>query len=767
MDFLYTFLTTFAIALISPLFVRKKAGWGWIIAILPATLFVMLLRFVPEISQGGVKELALTWLPTLDISLKLYIDGLSLFFGLIISFIGLLIVIYASAYFLHDSNAGRFYMIVLLFMGAMLGVVLAGNLFTMFVFWELTSFTSYLLIGWKHEKEESRWAALQSLLVTGGGGLALFAGVILIRLVVGSFDLTDILANAELVRGNALYLPILILIALGAFTKSAQFPFHFWLPGAMAAPTPVSAYLHSATMVKAGIYLLARLNPVLGGTFEWDLIVTVFGGITMVIGAALALPQHDLKRLLAYTTISALGMITMLIGIGTVLAVKAAMVFLLVHSLYKGSLFMVAGGIDHETGTRDVRLLGGLGRYMPLTAAAALLAALSMSGIPPFFGFIGKELVYEAKLHAPLWVGFITALGVFANAVNVTVGIVVGIRPFWGVKHKDVGHVHEGSIGLWLGPLVAAAAGLLLGLVPSLVAGTLFSPTVTAVAAEPVDVKLKLWHGVNPALFLSVVTLLLGILLFAVRRHFSRIAETLSALRPVYPSTLFKKGLESFLSLSGSATRLLQSGNLYYYLITIFSVMVIGLWIQVISTHNFWFYIDINNFNGVDLAIALLMIAAVFIAIITRGRLTAVAALGVVGFGVALIYILHGAPDVAITQLVIETLTVVLFVLVLYRFPSFTKLSKRSTRIRDAILAVLVGVLMTSLVFIKSSAESFDRISSYFVEQSVPTAHGHNIVNVILVDFRGIDTMGEITVLSVAALGVYALLKLKMGSKEK
>ncbi len=767
MELLYTFLSIFVIAFISPLFVRRKSGWGWIIALLPAAIFVLLLRFVPAISQGEVNELALTWLPTFDISLKLYIDGLSLFFGLIISFIGFLIVIYASAYFFRDAYAGRFYMIVLLFMGAMLGVVLAGNLFTMFVFWELTSFTSYLLIGWKHEKADSRWAALQALLVTGIGGLALFAGFILMRLIAGSFDLTDMFANAEQIRGSSLYVPILLLILLGAFTKSAQFPFHFWLPGAMAAPTPVSAYLHSATMVKAGIFLLARLNPVLGGTVEWNTLVTVFGGITMVLGAALALPQHDLKKLLAYTTISALGMITLLIGLGTVLAVKAAMVFLLVHSLYKGSLFMVAGGIDHETGTRDVRFLTGLGRFMPFTAAAALLAALSMSGIPPFFGFIGKELVYEAKLHAPFWIAVFVFSGLFANAVNVTVGIVVGIRPFFGKKHETLGHIHEGKPGLWLGPLIAAAAGLVLGILPVLVSEPIFSPTVSAVAAEAVKVKLKLWHGFNPALILSIVTLLLGFLFFVARPRFVHLAERLSVLSPIYPSVLFKKGLDGFLSLSGFVTRQLQSGNLYNYLITIFSVMVLALWTQVITSHDFKFDINTQDFNFVDLGIALLMIAATFIAILTRGRLTAVAALGVVGLGVALIYILHGAPDVAITQLVIETLTVVLFVLVLYRFPAFSKLSKRSTRIRDAILASLVGVLITSLVFIKTSAASLDRISWYFIENSVKEAHGHNIVNVILVDFRGIDTMGEITVLSVAALGVYALLKLKLGSKEK
>ncbi|MBN1478759.1 putative monovalent cation/H+ antiporter subunit A [candidate division KSB1 bacterium] len=767
MELLYTFLAIFPIAFISPYIVRQKSTWGWTLALVPAAIFILLLRFVTDVSHGHTEILALNWLPTLDISLMLYIDGLSLLFALIISFIGFLIIIYASGYFHHNNYAGRFYMIVLLFMGAMLGVVLAGNLFTMFVFWELTSFTSYLLIGWNHEKEESRWAALQSLIVTGGGGLALFAGLILMRLIVGSFDIADILSQPELIRSHSFYIPVLILVALGAFTKSAQFPFHFWLPGAMAAPTPVSAYLHSATMVKAGIYLLARLNPVLGGTAEWTTVITLVGGLTMVTGAALALPQNDLKKLLAYTTVSALGMITLLIGLGTSLAIKAAMVFLLVHSLYKGSLFMVAGGIDHAAGTRDVRLLSGLGRLLPFTATAGLLAALSMSGLPPFFGFIGKELVYEANLHAPQWVWILTATGLFANAVNVTVAIVVGIRPFWGQKHEKLGHGHEGPLGLWLGPLIAAAAGLLLGLYPAWVAKPLFSPTVSAILAQDYSVKLKLWHGLNTALLLSFLTILVGILLYVVRANFARIQQRLAVLQPIYPSMLFKNGLNKFLFLSDKATRALQNGNLYVYLITIFSVMAAGLWLQVISSYNINVKIDFHDFNFIDLGIVMLMIVATFMAILTRGRLTAVTALGVIGFGVALIYILHGAPDVAITQLVIETLTVVLFVLILYRFPRFTLLSKKSTRMRDASLAVLVGFMMTSLLLMKNSAESLANISPFFVENSVIKAHGHNIVNVILVDFRGIDTLGEITVLSVAALGVYALLKLKMGAKEK
>ena len=764
MELLYIFLAIFPLALTSPLFVRQKSGWGWFLSLIPMTIVILLLRILPEISRGNVLEYSLEWIPTLGITMSFYLDGLSLFFALIISFIGFLILIYASGYFHHSSDVGRFYMIILLFMGAMLGVVLAGNLFTMFVFWELTSLTSYLLIGFRHEQDGSRWAALQSLLITGGGGLALLAGLILMSLIVGSFNIADMLSNPDVLQSHILYLPILLLVAIGAFTKSAQAPFHFWLVGAMAAPTPVSAYLHSATMVKAGIYLLARLSPALGGTTEWHLLITLVGGITMVLGAVLALPQHDLKKLLAYTTISALGMIVMLIGIGTPLAIKAAMVFLLVHALYKGSLFMVAGGIDHSTGTRDIRKLSGLRHALPFTAAAGLLAALSMAGIPPFFGFIGKELLYEAKLHSHHWAWLITSAGIFANAVNVTIAITVGIWPFWSNKKNKLGKVQEGPPGLWLGPLIAAFLGLVFGLIPGLVSKPIFTPLVSAIVAHSTVVKLKLWHGFNITLLLSLFTLLTGIGFFLLRTKSNQTIKGAIAIRPLTPTILFKNGLKQFLKISDKITQMLQSGNLGQYLTTIFSVMIIGAWLQIMAGPH-TIKIEFGQVGIVEFGFAILMIAATFVAVITKERLTAVIALGVVGYGVALIYLLYGAPDVAITQLVIETLTVVLFVLVLYRFPVFKGFSSKAARIRDIIIASLVGLFMFFLVLIKSSAMSYKSISHYFVEQSVPKAHGHNIVNVILVDFRGLDTMGEITVLSVAALGVYALLKLKLSSK--
>ena len=762
---LFVFIASF----FAPVIVRRFGRVGpWLPAAIPAIMFFMLLRYIPDAVHGHGQQFTLEWLPALGISLTLYLDGLALFFALIISFMGILIYIYATGYFHHHPFTGRFYLIVTIFMGAMLGVVLSGNLFTLFIFWELTSFSSYLLIGFNNEKEESRWAALQSLLVTGGGGLALFAGIILIRIVGGSFELHDVLLQSDILKSHSLYAPIIILLALGAFTKSAQAPFHFWLPGAMAAPTPVSAYLHSATMVKAGLYLMARFSPILGGTDLWFTLVTLVGATTMVTGALQALPQTDLKKLLAYTTISALGMIMMLIGLGTPLAIKAGMVFLLVHSLYKGSLFMVAGGLDHQAGTRDTQKLSGLGRLMPLTAAAGILAALAMSGIPPFLGFIAKELLYEAKLHAPLWPILFVIAGLFANAVNVTVAIATGIRPFFGKVNESISQAKEGGFGLWFGPLLPASLGLVFGLLPGIVAAWLYSPAVSSIVAKSTHVHLQLWHGFSIVLLLSAFTLMLGYALFKARPVFINIRSRGWALKRLSPSFLFKAGLEGFLNIGEKATNFLQSGNLRYYLIIVFGVVSVSVWVKLISTSskvapNFQF----TGLNYFEVGLVLIMIAAAFFIIRTPSRLSAVAGLGIVGFGVALIYLLYSAPDVAITQFLVETLAVVLFVLVLYRLPAFKNMSPRKSRLYDAILAASIGLMVTVVVILEAIGDSLPTISQYYAEHSVAKAHGHNIVNVILVDFRGIDTMGEITVLAVAALGVYALMKLRLSEKEK
>ncbi|HEU5462661.1 MAG TPA: proton-conducting transporter membrane subunit, partial [Candidatus Binatia bacterium] len=428
-------LSGFVVAIFAPWVYRFTGdARGWLFALVPAGLTIYFANFVPAISAGEVMTFSHEWSPSLGLTLSFLVDGLSLLFALLISGIGALILIYAGSYLAGHPHLGRFYAFILLFMASMLGLVLCDNLLVLFVFWELTSISSYFLIGFDHEREAARAAALQALLVTGGGSLALLAGILLLGLAGGSLEVSALLANAEVVRASNLYVPIVLLVLAGAFTKSAQVPFHFWLPGAMEAPTPVSAYLHSATMVKAGVYLLARLSPVLGGTELWLHTLSAVGAVTMVTGAYLALRQTDLKLILAYLTVSALGILILFLGIGTTQAIAAAMVFLLAHALYKGALFLVAGIVDHETGTRDVNKLGGLRSAMPITAMAAGLAALSLAALPPTLGFIGKEMLLEATLAANGAGPILTVALVLASIIFVATAGIVGVRPFFGKK---------------------------------------------------------------------------------------------------------------------------------------------------------------------------------------------------------------------------------------------------------------------------------------------------------------------------------------------
>jgi len=734
---------------------------GWLAALLPAALTVLFASMIGRVASGDIPMLVVDWVPLLEVSLSFQADGLALLFALLVSGIGALVCIYAGTYLAGHRHLRRFYLFILLFMISMLGIVLAGNLITLYVFWELTSITSYLLIGFDHEKEESRRAALQALLVTGAGGLALLAGFIMMGLAAGSMDIATILSRGSTIRDHANYLPMLLLVLFGAFTKSAQFPFHFWLPEAMAAPTPVSAYLHSATMVKAGIYLLARFTPVLGGTDAWYGIVTTAGATTMVLGAWLALRQSDLKRILAYTTLSALGALAMLIGVGTGAAITAAMVFLVVHSLYKGALFLVTGGVDHATGTRDIGHLGGLRRSMPVTASAAVLAALSMAGLPPLLGFIGKELVYGATLDAPLSATLLTGTAVLANMLMVAAAGIVAIGPFFGDRVPTPHEPHEPATALWLGPIVLAVLGLGAGLFPSGFGTSLIAPATGAIMRSAVAADLGLWHGFNTMLLLSGITVALGAGTYLVRGHIRHLFARFRGIGRFGPGRWYRLALDGILAFARFQTRLLQNGHLGRY-ITMVLLLVVGLaGFTFFSRHGLSFQRTWSSPEFHEYVIAGVILAAAITTTLVRSRLLAIAALGVIGYGVALTYILIGAPDLAMTQFAIETLTVFLFVLVLYRLPRFARFSTRKARLRDAIIAICSGALFTILVLAVTEAPGASRLTPFFAENSLPGGKGRNIVNVILVDFRALDTLGEITVLSIAAIGVYALLKLR------
>ncbi len=755
-------LCGFAMALAAPFLPiwRFRAG-GWLAASVPAASFAYFLTLVPRIGDGEVVTASWNWIPTLDIAFALRVDGLALLMALLVSGTGALVVLYSGAYLQGKPGLGRFMAYLFGFMGSMLGLVLAGDLITLFVFWELTSITSFLLISFETEKAEARKAATQALLVTGGGGLALLGGFALIGIEAGTYDIAEITAGGGVLAESSRYLPILVLVLAGAFTKSAQFPFHFWLPGAMAAPTPVSAYLHSATMVKAGVYLLARLHPALGDTTEWTVVLTAFGSVTMVLGAFIAVHQTDLKLILAYSTVAALGLLVLLLGIGTDLAVKAAMVFLLAHALYKGALFLAAGSIDHGTGTREIGALGGLARAMPITSAALAVGAISLAGFGPVLAFIGKEALIEAALHfdrageAAVLVAVVAGGALFAVAAGMMGRLLIGAER---APHRP----HESPWEMLAGPVLLSVLSVVFALAPVLIAGDLVAPAAAAVAGEQVKVNLALWHGVNTALLLSLLSLAIaGGVLWGARRLRPVSARIADAAGPLRPGDLYYTSLLNLNRVARQQTRLLQHGYLRLYLAVTLATAVALVFTAITARGG----VDLDNSYGdvafYEATIAGVIIAGAGLAIRANDRLTAVAALGAVGFGVALVYAFFGAPDLALTQFLIETLTVLLFVLVFYRLPRLSDVSSVGTRVRDAALSIAAGALMTVLVLASITQTSDHTLTAYFAETSKPVAFGRNVVNVILVDFRSLDTLGEIIVLAVAALGVVAMLKLR------
>ena len=737
---------------------------GLLFSLLPAVLFVYFLSLLPRVVAGEGLWMTYNWIPPLDIELSFFLDGLSLFFVLLISGFGFFIFLYASSYLKGHRYFDRFFIYLFLFMSSMLGLALSGNLISMFVFWELTSLSSYMLIGFYNESETSRKNALQAMLVTVFGGLAMMAGIILTGMIAGSYHFSELLNSSEVLKEHPWYLAALILLLLGAFTKSAQFPFHFWLPNAMAAPAPVSAYLHSTTMVKAGIYLLARISPIFGGTPEWHLILTTIGGITMFIGALLAIQYTDLKKILAYTTISALGVMVFLIGIGTTLAIQAAMVFLLAHALYKGTLFLVTGNIDHETGTREVTELSGLARKLPYTAYAAVLAAMSMAGVLPFFGFIAKEILYEAAIDFSAG-NVLIILAVFISAVIFTaLAIEIAWSVFFGPYRETPKKAHEAPALMLAGPVLFASLGLIGGLFSGLLIQPLLGSSATAVLNVEQVLKLTLWHGFTLVLLLSLLTLFFGFLLYRIRYKIRGWAGSLQPLYRYGPAAGYQKLIPGLLTLATAQTRFFQNGSLRNYISSIVGFFTL-LIILTLATRSLQFdFIArlalFTEFRIYEVVMVGLIIVAFFVIINAQSRLTTLVAMGVLGYGIAVIFLFYGAPDVAMTQFLIETLTVVLFVLILHRLPSFIH-TNRYEGMGYVVVSVVFGLVMAYLLLIVTGFPLESELRNIYAEGSYPLGKGRNVVNVILVDFRQLDTLGEIVVLAVAAIGIFSMIKVK------
>ena len=746
-------VSPFVAAILGAWLVSRLPHRAGLLAAWPAALALVFANEMGRTVSEGERLIELPWAPSLGLSLAFNLDGLGLLFAILITGIGALIVLYASRYLEGHAQAGRFYALLFAFMGAMLGVVLSDNVLTLFVFWELTGFTSYFLIGFEHERDTARSAALQALIVTGGGGLALLAAGVLLVDQSGTANLSAMAAARASIVASPFYSVIATLILLAAFTKSAQVPFHFWLPNAMEAPTPVSAYLHSATMVKAGVYLIARMTPILGSTSLWTTVVTVTGAATMVVGAYRSVQETDLKRILAYSTLSALGVLTMLLGVGTREAIIAALVYLVAHAGYKGALFLVAGAIDHEAGTRDIAALGGLRHVMSITALAGGAAALSMAGVPLTLGFVGKDGAYEALLRANDLFPWLLALMVGASILLGVAGLVAGVLPFRGQVATLKG-VDEPEWRLWVTPLVLATFGLVAGIAPSMLDAPL-STAANAIALPPVDVSLSVWHGLTPAVLLSVLTLAAVALVYVVYEGLRvRMWTPRRGTEDIYEGIL-----SSLQSVSRAIGPLLHSASLRTYVMVIVVASAVIGGTALLTDPGLGSAIPRTDVRAYDVLVILLIVGGAVAAIVARSTMAAVLSLGAVGYGVATVFLSFGAPDLAMTQFSVETLTVLIYVLVFRHFRNLGPLSPRLVRGRDALIAAAMGTFVGGLVLSVATTETGPRLRQYFAEFGPTLGHGRNIVNVILVDFRAFDTLGEITVLATAAIGVRGLLR--------
>jgi len=749
---------------------------SWLLALAPLSAFGFFLSLLPDLQANLVFSSQIYWLPSMGFSAAFYFDSLSGLFALLITFIGTLVVIYAGQYFRGDQSAYRFMAYIMFFMGAMLGLVMAGDVLTLFIFWEGTSIISFLLVAYKYKDEVARRGAFKALLITGGGGIALLVGLLFISHLTGSTKFAVILEKGDVLRSSAFYPVMLILVALGAFTKSAQFPAHIWLPEAMTAPTPASAYLHSATMVKAGIYLMARLNPALGQTEMWFWLLTMVGMVTMLVGAYLGLKQCDLKGLLAYSTISQLGILMAMIGQDIEIAFKALVIGILAHALYKSALFMVAGIVDHETGTRDLQRLGGLRRFMPYTFAIGAIAALSMAGLPPLFGFLAKETLLATAFHPslPKMVGWIFTLSsIITGSLMLALATIFLWDTFMGEgKDPDV-HGHEPPTAMLLAPAIPAIVSLILGQLPGpKQEAALLANAARAAHGSMVKVSLALWTGLNIPLLLSAVAISLGVVLFLYRHRVRDLQVRISP--PFNLNTVYNLILNNLEKIASWTTRV-QQGKLRIYLSVIFA-STLGL---VIGFGGLSLPLDLSslswpsaNFVG---EVGMLRIFALFlsaiaalVSVVVFSDLGAILAFGTSGLGVTILMVLEPAPDLALVQIVVDILSMVILVLALSRLPRLqrskaqdvTFLQTPKGLLRDGLLAVVSGAVVTLITLSALLSRPRESLITPFFETSAKTLVGSkSIVGAIIVDFRALDTLIEICVFGVAGLGIYTLLR--------
>ncbi|RHW32779.1 Na+/H+ antiporter subunit A [Lysinibacillus yapensis] len=772
----------------------RKKYLGWIVLIIPVSLFLILTTYIPRIANGETYTHTYEWIPAFNLNFTTYIDGLSLILSLLITGVGSLVILYSIFYLSMKESLHHFYCYLLLFMGAMLGVVFSDNLMVLYAFWELTSVSSFLLIAFWHHRKASRAGARKSMTITVSGGVSMLTGFLMLYVMSGTFSIREIIANVEKISEHSLFIPALILILLGAFTKSAQFPFHIWLPDAMEAPTPVSAYLHSATMVKAGIYLVARFTPVFGGEMVWFWTVTGVGLITLFWGSFNAVRQTDLKAILAFSTVSQLGLIMSLLGLGSVAvhlgysadtviytqATFAALFHLINHSTFKGALFMMVGIVDHEIGTRDIRRLGGLMSIMPFTFTIAVIGSFSMAGLPPFNGFLSKEMFFAATVKIlQLDVFSIESTGILipliawvASILTFVYCIIIVNRTFLGKIKPDIQekNPHEAPLGMLISPFILITLVIAIFFFPNLLGEYILKPAMASVyptfpSAAEMTPHISAWHGFNIELLMTIGVIVLGIVLYRLLKYWKKIYR-------IFPqnwtlNAIYERVITTSENVSESITNRYMNGKLTHYFIYIyisFVVIVAGTFVAL----------DAFSWNPrLDAPVETYELLLVFIMIFTaiglvfaKSRITSVLLNGVLGYSVAFFFVIFRAPDLALTQLVVESVTTALF-LICFKHLGALKPEPSSKRVKvsNGVISILVGATVTLIGLAVVNYEKFETISTYF-ENSYELAGGKNIVNTILGDFRAFDTMLEVVVLFIAGLGVYTLINLKAAKKE-
>ena len=763
---------------------------GWFVLILPAALFFALARYIPAVANGETYSYTFHWIPSYGINFTTFLDGLSMIFALLITGIGTLVILYSIYYLSPKESLNHFYIYLLLFMGAMLGVVFSDNLMVLYVFWELTSISSFLLIAFWYHRTRSRQGAQKSLLITVSGGFSMLVGFFFLYFMTGTLSIREIISEITHYTDHSLFLPAMLLILLGAFTKSAQFPFHIWLPDAMEAPTPVSAYLHSATMVKAGIYLVARFTSVFGGDQTWFWLVSGIGLLTLFWGSFNAVRQTDLKALLAYSTISQLGMIMSMFGIGSAAlhfgystesviytqATFAALFHLINHSTFKGALFMVVGIVDHEVGTRDVRRLGGLITIMPAAFTIALIGSFSMAGLPLFNGFLSKEMFFTAALNISqldifaldTWGTLFPIIAWVSSVFTFVYCMIIVFQTFFGPYQEEKldPPAFGAAKGILISPMILAAFIVGIFFFPNIVGKYLINPAMTTIfprlAAEAdLGQTISIWHGFQPELYMTMGVIAAGAFLYIFRRYWKGIYN-------LFPekwtfNELYDFSLTQLEDRSATVTKFYMTGFLRDYLVYIYLFFIVAVGGMLIFNDAISFDLSLEGWNvsNFEWAVTIVMIIAGVTILFAKSRLTAILLNGVLGYSIAVLFVIFRAPDLALTQIIVETVTTVLFLVCYYYMPEWKKEEKpKRTKMINLIISISVGFVFVLVALAVQSGRLFESISSYF-ENAYELAGGKNIVNAILGDFRAFDTMLEVVVLLIAGIGVYTLIKLK------